>query len=91
MKEKDRAVLQNQLNKKRKHPPGAQARPTNVLHSSSKYKGNGRYDQVFKNRNDRMWTPNGQRGMRRSNAEGQYNVDRRSNADGRMRMVNAEG
>ena len=27
MKEKDRAVLQNQLNKKRKHPPGAQARP----------------------------------------------------------------
>ena len=27
MKQKDRAVLQNQLNKKRKHPPGAQARP----------------------------------------------------------------
>ena len=25
MKQKDRAVLQNQLNKKRKHPPGAQA------------------------------------------------------------------
>ena len=33
--EKNRAVLQNQLNKKRKHPPGAQARPKNVFHSSS--------------------------------------------------------
>ena len=35
MKEEDRAVLQSRLNKKRKHPLGAQARPKNVLHSSS--------------------------------------------------------
>ena len=35
MKEEDSAVLQSRLNKKRKHPLGAQARPKNVLHSSS--------------------------------------------------------
>ena len=34
-RDKDHAVLQNQPNKKGKHPPGAQARPKNVLHSSS--------------------------------------------------------
>ena len=34
-KEKERAVLQKQLNKERIHHPGAQARPKNVLHSSS--------------------------------------------------------
>ena len=37
MKEEDSAVLQSRLNKKRKHPLGAQARPKNVLHSSSKW------------------------------------------------------
>ena len=39
MKEEDSAVLQSRLNKKRKHPLGAQARPKNVLHSSSYYWG----------------------------------------------------
>ena len=37
MKEEDSAVLQSRLNKKRKHLLGAQARPKNVLHSSSIY------------------------------------------------------